>query len=158
MLWSTGREKEECPCRGGCMANQFQVYAKCEEIKYNDVTEVFLILSSYKVSTMSTLHYLSLVILTVHIASLCKVSRYYWTRDHSLWFKVERVWRVMFWISQHSWDIMAEFSYLVYAIKVCDLESNSKYATICKTGKANGHCQCFNNTLVQSHVTIQVMF
>jgi len=75
------------------MANQFQdlVYAKCEEIIYNHVTEVFLILSSYKVSTMSTLHYLSLVILTVHISSLCEVSRYYWTRDHSLWFKVERV-------------------------------------------------------------------
>jgi len=53
---------------------------------------VFLILSSYKVSAMSALHYLSLVILTVHISSLCKVSRCYWTRDHhSLRFKVEGV-------------------------------------------------------------------
>ena len=50
----------------------------------SDVTEVFLILSSYnKVSAMSALHYLSLVILTVHISSLCEVSRYYWTRDCS---------------------------------------------------------------------------
>jgi len=49
----------------------------------SDVTEVFLILSSYKVSAMSALHYLSLVILTVHVSSLCKVSRYYWTRDCS---------------------------------------------------------------------------
>jgi len=74
--------KKSVPVGEGALQTSFWYTAMCE---------VFLILSSYKVSVMSALHYLSLVILTVHIASLCKVSRYYWTRDHSLWFKVERV-------------------------------------------------------------------